>query len=61
MVNDITVKNKLGQLFCRHKNQGWYVDNSNMAISGEKRLLICRDCGKVVNEMFARYEGMGYK
>lgn len=50
---------------CKHKNVKWYVynDNSTMFcdITGEIRYLICEDCKKVVTDMFAEYEGCGYK
>jgi hypothetical protein len=55
-------KSKLGQLLCRHKHQGWYIKQELYScISGERRFLVCEDCGKILDSYFARYEGMGYK
>ena len=49
---------------CKHKNVKWYIYNANSMfcnITGETRYLICEDCKKVVADMFAEYEGNGYK
>ena len=57
-------KCKLAQWFCKHKNTGWYTKKSDSpfsAISGERRYLICEDCGKEIRSYFAEYEGMGFK
>lgn len=57
-------KSKLAQRFCKHKNKGWYAKKSEgpfHAISGERRYLICEDCGKEISSYFAEYEGMGFK
>ncbi len=57
-------KNKIAQFFCRHKHTEWYTKKSNSsfsAISGERRYLICKDCGKEIRSFFAEYEGMGFK
>ena len=65
MSNNLGIKEKsrVGQFFCKHKNTRWFVENKKgfQIISGEKRLHICKDCGKVIGECFMEYEGMGYK
>lgn len=54
---DITKKGKLGQFFCKHKNNGWYKKNSTFSIiSGEQSYKVCRDCGKILDEQFIRYD-----
>lgn len=61
-MNNIMVKGKLGQFFCRHKNKEWFVRNSPFSsLRGERRLHICTDCGKEVGSYLAEYEGIGYK
>lgn len=55
-------KGKLGQLLCRHRHKGWHIKQETYScISGERRFLVCEDCGKIIDSYFARYEGMGYK
>ena len=57
-------KNKIAQFFCRHKHTDWYTKISNSpfsTISGERRYLICEDCGKEIKSTFCEYEGMGFK
>ena len=57
-------KNKIAQFFCRHKHTDWYFKKSNSrfsAISGERRYLICEDCGKKIYSFSTEYEGMGFK
>ena len=56
----VNLKGKFGQLFCKHKNKEWFIENT-INISGEQRRLICIDCGKEINNIFARYEGNGFK
>ena len=49
---------------CKHENVKWYVYNDSSpfcCITGETRYLICEDCKKVMTDMFAEYEGHGYK
>ena len=60
---DITIKNKIAQFFCEHRNAGWYRDDSAtfQIVSGERHFKICRDCGKVLDERFQDYEGNGFK
>lgn len=59
----ITEKGKIGQFFCKHIHKEWYVKKESgfQSISGERRYLICKDCGKEVRTFFAEYEGMGFK
>lgn len=58
----ITVKNKLLQILCRHKNKDWFKEKGLLkTISGEKHYYVCKDCGKVLDERFLEYEGMGFK
>ena len=57
-------KNKISQLFCKHKNKDWYKLPSKSGYSslrGDTRYLICEDCGKVITKVFYEYEGIGYK
>ena len=56
-------KNKISQLFCRHKHTNWYKEQESfpLNIRGETRWLVCEDCGKRINSMFLEYEGMGFK
>lgn len=51
--------NWLKRLFCRHKETEWMVkkpDGGFVCISGERRYLVCKKCGKIVDEYFHRYE-----
>ncbi len=58
----ITKKEKLGQLLCRHKNTGWYVEKSRFqSLKGEKQYKVCEGCGKILGEKLLEYEGMGFK
>lgn len=61
--NGITLKNRFGQYFCKHKNTQWFVHEggSFQNIRGERRYLSCTDCGKHINDYFAEYEGNGFK
>lgn len=54
---------KIKQLFCRHKDSSWYAVKGNIfqMINGEKRLLVCNECGKTLAEIFVEYEGNGFK
>lgn len=57
-------KSKIAQRFCKHKHTGWYTKKSSYpfsVISGERRCLLCEDCGKEIRSFFAEYEGMGFK
>lgn len=57
-------KSKFAQKFCKHKHTGWYVKKSNSpfsALNGERRYLICEDCGKELDSYLAEYEGMGFR
>lgn len=53
----ITYKNKLLQLFCRHKNSEWFTKKAKFyTISGEQQYKVCKDCGKVIDEFYMTYE-----
>lgn len=56
----ITVKNWLGKKLCKHENQQTFIEHTPN-ISGEPQHRICKDCGKEIYSIFARYEGNGYK
>lgn len=60
---NINYKSKIGQMFCSHKNKEWYAVRTTgfQNISGEKRVLVCNDCGKETRSYFAKYEGSGFK
>ena len=61
-MNDIVKKNKFKQFFCRHINNGWYLENTLFqSLKGERHYNICNDCGKVLKERFFEYEGNGFK
>ncbi|WP_324279294.1 hypothetical protein [Fusobacterium polymorphum] len=58
----IKLKIKLKQLFCRHKNKLWMKKKSTFqCLSGDEIFLVCRDCGKILDEKFIEHEGMGWK
>ena len=58
----IKLKIKLKQLFCRHKNKVWMKKKSTFqCLSGDEIFLVCRDCGKILDEKFIEHEGMGWK
>lgn len=58
----IKLKIKLKQLFCRYKNKGWMKKKSTFqCLSGDEIFLVCRDCGKILDEKFIEHEGMGWK
>ncbi|MFD2658570.1 50S ribosomal protein L32 [Gracilibacillus thailandensis] len=60
--NGIKKKNKLMQLFCKHKNIGSFTEQSTFqSLSGETVHHICTDCGKYKGKQFLEYEGMGFK
>jgi hypothetical protein len=53
---------KLKQLFCRHKNKLWMKKKSTFqCLSGDEIFIVCRDCGKILDEKFIEHEGMGWK
>lgn len=60
---EITVKNKLFQFFCKHKNKGWYRDDSTyfQIIHGERHYEVCRNCSKVLDEKFIDYDDNHFK
>lgn len=53
-------KLKLKRMFCKHKNQEWMVEAREYqkftVISGERRYLVCQDCGKVIDSYFHKYD-----
>lgn len=58
----IKLKIKLKQLFCRHKNKLWMKKKSTFqCLSGDEIFIVCRDCGKILDEKFIEHEGMGWK
>lgn len=59
----ITEKGKIGQFFCKHRNNEWFVEQEGMFASlvGEKRVNVCKDCGKFLGKYIAEYEGPGFK
>lgn len=61
---EITQKSKFKQFFCKHKNKDWYKEKEAdpfSSLKGEKRHLVCKDCGKSLSSYTAEYEGMGFK
>jgi len=58
----INKKSKFKQLFCKHKNTGWFQKQEMFSLlNGEKHYHICKDCGAKLGTRFMEYEGMGYK
>ncbi len=50
-------KSKIAQFFCKHKRTCWCTKVSTYYnISGERRYLVCEDCGKVLNSYFHKYD-----
>ena len=50
-------KIKIAQLFCRHKNKGWYTRQSTFHnLQGQTQYLICEDCGKELKTQFIKYD-----
>lgn len=48
---------KIKQLFCKHKNIGYYTKNSKFHhLQGERVYRICQDCNKVVDSEFLSNE-----
>lgn len=61
---EITQKSKFKQFFCKHKNKDWYREKETgpfSSLRGEKRYLVCKDCGKIIKFIYAEHEGMGFK
>ena len=56
----ITLKGRWGQFICKHDNKQWFREHT-LSIRGERRRLICLDCGKPLATYFAEYEGNGFK
>ena len=56
------MRNKIKQLFCRHKKSSWYTkDTMFQSLKGEHQYRICDECGKELDQIFLEYEGMGFK
>lgn len=48
---------KLKQLFCKHKNTGYFTKNSKYHhLQGERVYRICKDCGKIIDSEFLSNE-----
>lgn len=48
---------KLKQLFCRHKNVGYYEKQSPFrALNGVRVFKICESCGKIIGSEFLSIE-----
>ena len=57
VINGITVKGKLGQWFCKHKNKQWYKKQEMFqSLAGDTSYQICKDCGKEIDTMFIRHD-----
>ncbi|EKZ4055561.1 TPA: hypothetical protein PNA97_000979 [Listeria monocytogenes] len=54
-------KNLLVRKLCRHKNKETFKDDSYAGIQGERRVVVCKDCGELVFHFIAKYEGGGFK
>ncbi|HFL0060682.1 TPA: hypothetical protein ACGX1Y_002415 [Listeria monocytogenes] len=54
-------KNLLVRKLCRHKNKETFKDTSYDGIQGERRVVVCRNCGELVSDFIAKYEGGGFK
>ena len=51
----VTLKGKVGQFFCRHKNKEWFEEQADyMPLQFSKSYLICKDCGKACDVRFGR-------
>lgn len=57
----VTLKGKIGQTFCRHKEKRWFTDTTARTNRGIVKLLICLDCGKCCGRRFDEFEGAGFK
>lgn len=59
----INLKGKFGQYLCKHENKKYFTQQTGSFsnIQGETHYLYCVDCGKYINNYFAKYEGNGYK
>ena len=55
------MKNKIKQLFCKHRYVEMIAISPFKCISGETIYIVCEKCGKVKGSYFREYEGMGYK
>ena len=48
---------------CKHIHTVWQNEPPSkfLCISGDRIICVCKDCGKIVNDIFFEHEGMGYK
>lgn len=48
---------------CKHIHTVWRNEPplKFLCISGDRRILVCKDCGEIVDDIFYEHEGMGYK
>ena len=49
---------------CKHIHTCWQKKPETskfLCISGDTMILVCKDCGEVIDECFWEHEGMGYK
>ena len=48
---------------CKHLHTYWKKEPPGkfFCISGDTMLLVCKDCGEVIDTSFWEHEGMGYK
>lgn len=60
---DRFIKNYEEKHKCKHKHTYWQKkpDSNFFCISGDTMLLVCKDCGEIIDECFWEHEGMGYK
>lgn len=57
-----TIKTKIKQIFCRHKETELMTQKGPFfVISGERVYKVCKRCGKVTSSYFLEHEGRGYK
>lgn len=60
----INHKGLWGQILCKHKDTQWFAKTSTtgfFSLGGEQRVQICKNCGKMLGEYVAEYEGNGFK
>ena len=55
-------KQKIKQLFCKHKNIGYYrMQTKYHNIQGENVYRICEDCNKIIDREFLSNEDFMYR
>ena len=56
------IKTKLKQLLCRHREKTWMEKQTMFfSLSGDTHYLICKKCGKELDQRTFEHEGNGYK